>query len=303
MELGLKVSGIYFKNPIITASGTFGYGIEFLDYFDVNLLGGITLKGISLNPKRGNPTPRIAETDSGLINSIGLENIGFDEFIKTKLPIIRNKLTNTVIIANVFGSTVEDYVKISEMFDNVPCISAIELNVSCPNVKEGGIAFGQDERVLGNLVKQVRKVVKNKKLIVKLSPNVSNISEFAYISQEEGIDMVSLINTIRAMKIDIKTGKPILANIIGGLSGPAIKPIAIRMVYEVAKRVSIPIIGMGGVSRYEDVIEFLMAGASLVSIGTQNLINPLSSLKILNDFSDYIITNKIKVSDLIGKAL
>jgi len=303
MSLSVNVCGVEFKNPIITASGTFSYGIEFLEYFDVNRLGGITLKGISINPKKGNLTPRIAEVESGIINSIGLENIGYYDFVKKKLPIIKERLKNTVVIANVFGSKVEDYVDICEKFDNTDCISFIELNVSCPNVKEGGIAFGQDEKVLAGLIKSVRKVVKNKKLIVKLSPNVSDISNFAYICQEEGSDAISLINTIRAMRIDIKKGRPVLANTIGGLSGPAIKPIAIRMVYEVAKKVKIPIIGMGGVMNGLDVVEFLMAGASLVAVGTANLLNPIYSLKILDEFSDYMSENNLSASEIIGKAL
>lgn len=303
-DLKVRIKNLEFKNPLLTASGTYGYGLEFLNYYDVNLLGGITLKGLSLNPKRGNPVPRIAETPNGMLNSIGLENVGLEQFKKEKLPKIQTQLNKTAVISNVFGNTIEDYAKICEEIDQLDGIHGIEVNISCPNVKAGGIVFGQDVCAAQSVVTAVRKKVKNKVLIVKLSPNVVDISDFAYMCQEEGCDAVSLINTLKGMRIDLKTGKPILANLMGGLSGPAIKPVAIRMVYEVAKKIKIPIIGMGGVNSGLDVAEFLMAGASLVAVGTANLINPEAALKILNQFVDYLNQYKIgSIKEIIGKAL
>lgn len=303
-DLTVNIGPLKFKNPIITASGTFGYGLEFLQYFDVNRLGGITLKGLSLQAKRGNPVPRIAETDGGMLNSIGLENVGLDAFNKEKLPAIQKKLSDTVVIANVFGNTLEDYGTICEKLDKTDGVHAIEVNISCPNVKAGGIVFGQELEPARSVVSLCRKKVKNKALIIKLSPNVTDISSFAYLCQEEGADAVSLINTLKGIAIDLKTQKPLLANTIGGLSGPAIKPVALRMVYETAKRVKIPIIGMGGASSGTDVVEFLLAGASVVSIGTANLINPYASVKILDELVDYCKQNRIdSIKQLIGKAL
>ncbi len=303
-DLSVKIKNLNFKNPIITASGTYGYGLEFLEYYDVNLLGGITLKGLSVNPKKGNSVPRIAETPSGMLNAIGLENVGLTNFKNNKLPIIKEKLNNTNIIANVFGNLEEDYIKICKEVDTLDGIHAIEVNISCPNVKEGGIAFGQDVKVAKSLISKVRKTIKNKTLIVKLSPNVTDISDFAYISQEEGADAVSMINTLKGIKIDLNTLKPLLANVTGGLSGPAIKPVALRMVYETAKRIQIPVIGMGGVNNATDVVEFLAAGATVVSIGTANLINPYAGVKILEDLVEYLKNNNIKsINNIIGKAL
>ncbi|OHD07410.1 MAG: dihydroorotate dehydrogenase B catalytic subunit [Spirochaetes bacterium GWB1_36_13] len=302
-DLKVKIKDLEFQNPILTASGTYGYGLEFLQYYDVNLLGGITLKGLSLSPKKGNLVPRIAETYGGMLNSIGLENVGFDVFVKEKLPEIQKSIHN-VVIANVFGNTVEDYEEIALKIDDLEGIKAIELNISCPNVKAGGIAFGQDSCTAGNLLSRVRKKVKNKVLIAKLSPNVTDIKEFAKVCESEGMDAVSLINTLRGMRIDLKKGKPVLANKIGGLSGPAVKPVAIRMVYECAQSIRIPIIGMGGIMTGEDAAEFLMAGASLVAVGSGNLINPYTSLKVLNELTDYLSNNNIKsLKDMIGKAL
>ncbi|HCL56596.1 MAG TPA: dihydroorotate dehydrogenase [Spirochaetia bacterium] len=302
-DLKVKIKDLEFQNPILTASGTYGYGLEFLQYYDVNLLGGITLKGLSLSPKKGNSVPRIAETYDRMLNSIGLENVGFDVFVKEKLPEIQKSIHN-VVIANVFGNTVEDYEEIALKIDDLEGIKAIELNISCPNVKAGGIAFGQDSCTAGNLLSRVRKKVKNKVLIAKLSPNVTDIKEFAKVCESEGMDAVSLINTLRGMRIDLKKGKPVLANKIGGLSGPAVKPVAIRMVYECAQSIRIPIIGMGGIMTGEDAAEFLMAGASLVAVGSGNLINPYTSLKVLNELTDYLSNNNIKsLKDMIGKAL
>lgn len=303
-DLSIKIKDLTFKNPVITASGTYGYGLEFLDYYDVNQLGGITLKGLSLNPKKGNPVPRIAETASGMLNAIGLENVGLENFRSVKLPQIQKKLHNTQIIANIFGNTVEDYAKMAEETDCLSGIAALEVNISCPNVKEGGIIFGQEVGAAQSVVKAVRKVVKNKALIIKLSPNVAEISDFAHMCQEEGADAVSMINTLKGVRIDLKSMRPVLSNITGGLSGPAIKPVAVRMVYESARRISIPIIAMGGVTQGTDVAEFLMAGASLVAVGTANLVNPYAALKILNEFVDYLKRENISsASSLVGKAL
>jgi len=303
-SFNVQIKNLTLKNPIITASGTYGYGLEFLDYYDVNLLGGITLKGLSLNPKRGNPVPRIAESASGMLNAIGLENVGLKKFQEEKLPLIQQKLNNTMVISNIFGNTLEEYGEICEKIDNLEGIHAIEINISCPNVKAGGIVFGQDPALAQSVIALTRKKIKNKVMIVKLSPNVTDIAQFALVAQEEGADAVSLINTLKGMAIDKKTKKPLLYNITGGLSGPAIKPIALRMVYEVAQKVKIPIIGMGGVSSGEDVAEFLIAGASLVAIGTANLIDPQSAVKILKEFSDYCKNNEISaVKNLIKKAL
>jgi dihydroorotate dehydrogenase (NAD+) catalytic subunit len=299
VDLKVNLGNLQFKNPILTASGTFGYGIEFLDYFDVNRLGGITLKGLSLLPKRGNPIPRIAETCSGMLNAIGLENVGLEKFILEKLPKIQKDLNDTVVIANVFGNTMEDYRSICEQADNLEGIDALEVNISCPNVKAGGIVFGQDLPTARTVISKVREKVKNKFLIIKLSPNVADISDFAYAAQEEGADCVSMINTLKGMVIDHETRKPLLANLTGGLSGPAVKPVALRMVYESARRIRIPIIACG-----EDVAEFLMAGASLVSIGTANLLSPYASVKILEEFVDYCKCRQIRsINEIQGKAL
>lgn len=303
MDTTVYIGTMKLENPILTCSGTFGYGLEFLKYYDVNKLGAITLKGLSINPKKGNAVPRIAEAASGMLNSIGLENVGYDSFKNEKLPQIQQKLSKTQVILNVFGNSLEDYAEICERVDDFEGIAGIEVNISCPNVKQGGIAFGQDLKSAQSVVSLVRKKVKNKTLIIKLSPNVTDISDFAYLCQEEGADSVSLINTFKAIAIDIHKEKPLLANTIGGLSGPAIKPIALRMVYDCAKRLKIPIIAMGGVADYEDVIQFLMAGATAVAIGTANLINPYASVKILDDFVEYCSKKYDSINEIIGKAL
>ncbi len=281
----VKIKNLEFKNPVITASGTFGYGIEFLDFFDVNELGGITLKAVTPEARFGNPTPRIAETSSGMLNAIGLANQGIDYFLTKIIPSLKPLKTN--IIANIAGKTDEDYSLIADKLNGIPEIHAIEVNISCPNVKEGGIAFGQNPVSAASVLKKVRNKYHGV-MIAKLSPNVTDITEFARIAENEGADAISLVNTFKGISIDIWNMKPVLSNKTGGLSGPAIKPIALRMVAECAKVVSIPIIGMGGIMTWEDAVEFILVGASLVSIGTANLINPAASLEIKKGIEKYL---------------
>jgi dihydroorotate dehydrogenase (NAD+) catalytic subunit len=261
--LEVSICGVHFKNPVILASGTCGYGIELKEFINLNSLGGISVKGLSKNPCNGNPMPRIVETSSGLINAIGLENIGVTAFIKDVLPELRR--FNTVIIANFWGKTIDEYVEVASILDSSE-VDMLEMNVSCPNIKEGGISFGTDLRQLENVTRLVKKNIKKKPLIVKLSPNVGNIADFAKIAEDAGADCISAINTFLAMSIDIYNFKPRIANITGGLSGPAIKPIAVRMVYEIYKRIKIPLIGIGGIMNYIDAVEFLLAGSSAIQI-------------------------------------
>ncbi|GBD99768.1 dihydroorotate dehydrogenase B (NAD(+)), catalytic subunit [bacterium BMS3Abin07] len=298
MKLDVKIGKMQMKNPVMTASGTFGYGQEYAEFFDLSELGAINVKGISLNPMAGNPAPRICETPCGMINSIGLQNVGLEGFLSEKLPYLRNFRTN--IVANVLGNTIDEYIEISERLDSED-IDAIELNVSCPNVKQGGISFGVDFLQLRKLLMAVRSVVKKKTLIVKLSPNVTDIRIFARTAEDEGADAVSMINTVMAMSINVKTRKSRIASMIGGLSGPAIRPVAVRMVWEVHNAVKIPIIGMGGIMTYEDALEFILAGATSVAVGTANFIDPISSLNIINGMREYMsINNVADIHDLIG---
>ncbi len=295
----INFCGINFKNPLITASGTFGSGREFEDLIDLDRLGGITVKGVSSEPWNGNPVPRVAEVYGGMLNSIGLQNPGVENFIKEDIPFL-NKY-NTVKIVNVCGHSIEEYVDVIEKLNSTN-IDLYELNISCPNVSEGGIAFGTDEKLVFEVVSAAKKAAQ-KPLIVKLSPNVSDIVAIAKRAEEAGADALSLINTLIGMKIDIKTKKPILANKIGGLSGPCIKPIALRMVYTVSKNVKIPIIGMGGISCAEDAIEFMMAGASLFAVGSANFANPLVTIEILDGINKYLRDNKINdIKSIIGVA-
>ncbi|HDO22876.1 MAG TPA: dihydroorotate dehydrogenase, partial [Nitrospirae bacterium] len=297
MKLDVKIGKMQMKNPVMTASGTFGYGQEYAEFFDLSELGAINVKGISLNPMAGNPAPRICETPCGMINSIGLQNVGLEGFLSEKLPYLRNFRTN--IVANVLGNTIDEYIEISERLDSED-IDAIELNVSCPNVKQGGISFGVDFLQLRKLLMAVRSVVKKKTLIVKLSPNVTDIRIFARTAEDEGADAVSMINTVMAMSINVKTRKSRIASMIGGLSGPAIRPVAVRMVWEVHNAVKIPIIGMGGIMTYEDALEFILAGATSVAVGTANFIDPISSLNIINGMREYMsINNVADIHDLI----
>lgn len=295
--LKVNICGKEFANPLITASGTFGFGREYGEFYPLQLLGGIATKALTLKPREGNPTPRIAETASGILNAVGLQNPGVDKFIEKELPFL--KQTGVNIIANIAGSTQEEYMALATKLDNL--VDMIELNISCPNVKEGGMAFGILPESVKNITQLVKSHLLNTPLIVKLSPNVASISDNAIAAEEGGADCISLINTLTGMAVDILRKRPVLANITGGLSGPAIKPIALRMVYEAAKSVKIPIIGMGGIMSAEDVLEFLMVGASAVQIGTANFSNPLALPVILEDLKQYVIKNDIKnIKDICG---
>jgi len=286
------------KNPVVVSSGTFGFGEEFEGFFDLSRLGAIIPKGISLKPMAGNPPPRIFETEGGILNSIGLQNPGFREFIKNKLPYYKNLKTHLII--NFFGNTQKEYVELARRFDDVAGISGLEMNISCPNVKRGGIVFGADPQMAYRLVQAVRKATALP-LIVKLSPNVTDIALMAESVEEGGADAVSLVNTFRAMAVNIHTKKAELGNTIGGLSGPAIKPIALRMVWEVGQAVNIPIIGMGGIMNAKDAIEFILVGASAVQIGTANLINPKTGIEVIRGIKKYLTQNKIdRIQKLIG---
>jgi len=297
-DLKVKIHDLELSNPVLTASGTFGYGEEFDDFIDVNRLGGIIVKGTTASKREGNPYPRMVETPSGMLNAVGLQNKGVDNFISDIYPRIKNYKTK--IIVNVSGSTISEYVEVSEKINELQNIPAIELNISCPNVKEGGMAFGTSCQAASEVIKAVRKVYK-KTLIVKLSPNVTDISEIAVAAENSGADSISLINTLLGMAIDAEKRKPILSTITGGLSGPAIKPIAIRMVWQVAKAVKIPVIGLGGIMNSADAIEFILAGATAIQIGTSNFIDPQISIKIIDGIEKYLNHHKINsINELIG---
>ncbi len=304
MNNKLKVNflGLEFDNPIVTSSGCFGFGLEYKDYFDPNELGGITLKGLTLEGRTGNLGTRIAETPSGMLNCVGLENPGIDAFENEILPKIKKEGITTNLIANINGSIVEQYVELAKRVNEIDEIKLVELNISCPNVKDGGMAFGANPEVAGLATREVKKVLK-KPLIVKLSPNVTNIVEIAKVVEANGADAISMINTLLGMSINIKTGKPLLGNIMGGLSGPAVKPVALRMVYQVAQNVNIPIIGMGGINSAEDAIEFIMAGATMVSLGTGIFPNPLLPLEVKEGLKKYADENNLKnIQDIRGIA-
>lgn len=296
-DLEVNIAGISFKNPVLAASGTFGFGREYSEYFDLSRLGGISVKGLTPLPRKGNPPPRIAETPAGILNSVGLQNPGVHAFIENEIPFLRKY--DTKIIANAAGNTAEEYESMAEILSESD-VDAIELNLSCPNVSEGCMIFGSTREGIGKVVSRVRKVCK-KPLIVKLTPNVTDIVELACAAEEAGADAVSLINTLLGMAIDIKTKRPILGNIMGGLSGPAVKPVAVRMVYQVSKAVKIPIIGMGGISSGADAIEFLLAGASAVMIGTAGFVNPYVWVETIDEIAQYMAENGYKkVSQLTG---
>ena len=298
VNTAIQIGGITLKNPVMTASGTYGYGLEYSDFIDLSKLGGIVVKGTTLNPRQGNPYPRMAETPSGMLNAVGLQNKGVEYFSSEIYPSIKD--IDTHMIVNVSGSTVEDYMATAERIAELDKIPAIELNISCPNVKEGGMAFGVTCAGAAEVVRAVRKVYP-KTLIVKLSPNVTDITEIARAVESEGADSISMINTLLGMAIDVKSRKPILSTVTGGLSGPAVKPVALRMVWQTAKVVSIPIIGMGGISSCEDAIEFLLAGASAVQVGTYNFVDPTITTKIASGIEDYLVQNNMTdVSQLIG---
>jgi dihydroorotate dehydrogenase (NAD+) catalytic subunit len=297
--LKVNICGINLKNPVITASGTFGFGQEYNDFFDVSKLGAICTKGLTLNKKDGNQGLRAHETSSGMMNSVGLQNPGVDGFIENELPAMRK--LGTVIIANLGGGTIEEYIKGIEKLENTD-VEMIELNISCPNVKSGGMAFGIKSDVAYDVVSQVRKVC-SKPLVVKLSPNAENITDMSIKCCEAGADAISLVNTFKAMAIDIKRKRPVFNNVFAGLSGPAIKPIALRMVYEVAGHVDVPVIGMGGIMNAEDAIEFIMAGASAIQVGSGNFVKPDICMDIINGIEDFMIRENIKdLSEIKGIA-
>jgi dihydroorotate dehydrogenase (NAD+) catalytic subunit len=298
-DLGVSFAGIRLKNPVIAASGTFGYGIEFEDVVHLNKLGGFVVKGLSAEPMAGNPPPRLFETPAGMLNAIGLQNIGARAFIDEKLPKLR-KIKNIVVFANVFGYTREDYERTIEILNEGEDIAAYELNVSCPNTVAGGIQFGSDPRALDEVVNTVKRIAR-RPLIVKLSPNVTSIAQMAHVAQEAGADAVSLVNTFVAMAIDAETRKPRIANVIAGLSGPAIKPIALRMVYDASRAVHIPVIGMGGVSTAADIVEFMLAGATAVQIGTASYWDPVATEKIVGELENWCLLHHVdKVAELTG---
>lgn len=298
-RLKVKIGDLELKNPVMTASGTFGYGTEFVDFMDLGAIGGIFVKGTTLEPRQGNDYPRMAETPSGMLNSVGLQNKGVHYFVSDIYPKIKEYNTN--IIVNVSGSTIEDYVGCTEALAGLDKIPAIELNVSCPNVKEGGMAFGTSCASAAQVVKAVRKVY-DKTLIVKLSPNVTDIAEIAKAVEAEGADSVSLVNTFLGMAIDAEKRKPKLSTLTGGLSGPCIKPIALRMVWQVYQAVKIPIIGMGGISSWKDAIEFILAGSQAIQVGTYNFINPSVSVEIVDGILEYMDRHNIdSINDLVGK--
>ena len=298
MNTQTTIAGITFKNPVMTASGTFGSGMEYSEFVDLNKLGAVVTKGVANVPWPGNPTPRVAEVYGGMLNAIGLQNPGVDVFMERDIPFL--KQFDTKIIVNVCGKTVEDYVEVVEKLGEEPAVAMLEINVSCPNVKEGAIAFGQKADALAEITREVKRHAKQP-IIMKLSPNVTDITEMAKAAEAAGADALSLINTITGMKIDIHRRKFTLANKTGGLSGPAIKPVAVRMVYQAAQAVKIPIIGMGGIATGEDAIEFLLAGASAISVGAMNFVDPYTTEKVIQGIEDYMKRYHIDhLSDLIG---
>ena len=298
MNTQVTIAGVTFRNPVMTASGTFGSGMEYSEFVDLNKLGAVVTKGVANVPWPGNPTPRVAEVHGGMLNAIGLQNPGIDVFLERDIPFL--KQYDTKIIVNVCGKTVEDYVEVVERLGEEPAVSMLEINVSCPNVKEGAIAFGQKADALFHITQEIKKHAKQP-VIMKLSPNVTDITEMAKAAEAAGADALSLINTITGMKIDINRRKFAIANKTGGMSGPAIKPIAVRMVYQTAHAVKIPIIGMGGIATAEDAIEFLLAGASAVSVGAMNFVNPYTTVEIVEGIEAYMRKYHVEnVTDLIG---
>ena len=297
MNTKVSIAGVEFKNPVTTASGTFGSGMEYCEFADLNRLGAVTTKGVASVPWPGNPTPRVCEVYGGMLNAIGLQNPGIDVFCERDIPFL--KKFDTKIIVNVCGKTVEEYLEVVERLADEP-VDMLEINVSCPNVKEGAIAFGQDADCLFGITKEIKKKAKQP-VIMKLSPNVTRIADMAKAAEAGGADAISLINTITGMKIDIERRKFVLANKTGGMSGPAIKPVAVRMVYEASHAVKIPTIGMGGIASYEDAVEFLMAGATMVAVGAANFINPNTTIEIVNGLEEFMKTHGIEdINEIIG---
>ncbi|MBA7539100.1 Dihydroorotate dehydrogenase B (NAD(+)), catalytic subunit [subsurface metagenome] len=300
-NLEVEIAGIKLKNPVMTASGTFGYGEEFSPFIDLDRLGAIILKGITLKPKKGNPPPRVIETPSGMLNAIGLQNVGVEVLIKEKLPYLLK--FNTPVIINISGDTVEEYVELARRLGEVSKemgIAGLEVNISCPNVKKGGMAWGTDAKATYKIINNIRKTT-SLPLIVKLTPNVTDIKTIAQAAEEAGADALSLINTLVGMAVDIDSHRPKLSNISGGLSGPAVKPVALWMVWQVSQTVNIPVIGIGGIIKVEDALEFIIAGARAIEIGTANFVNPKVTIEIIEGIEKYLIENNIKdINELVG---
>jgi len=297
-QMAVQLGKLTLKNPVMTASGTFGYGEEYAPYIDLNRLGAIVVKGLSLQPRPGNPPPRIMETAGGMLNAIGLQNIGVDAFIGEKLPYLRQY--DVVVIANIYGESYDEYQKVTKKLSAIKGVHALEVNVSCPNVKKGGLSFGADPKIAAMVTRKVKEET-DLPVIIKLTPNVTDITAIAVAVEKAGADAVSLINTLTGMSVDLKNRRPHLKNITGGLSGPAIKPVALRMVWQVVKRVSIPVIGIGGIMTAGDALEFLMLGAKAVQVGTANFINPHATIDILEGMQNYLKNNNIKdINKMIG---
>ena len=298
VNLGVNIGGLNLKNPVLTASGTFGYGEEFADFIDLNRLGGFVIKGTTINHREGNPYPRMAETPSGMLNAVGLQNKGVDYFIEDIYPRIKD--VDSHVIVNVSGATIDDYVAVCEKLAPLDKINAIEVNISCPNVKQGGMAFGTTCEGAAQVTKAVRKAFP-KTVIIKLSPNVTDITEIARAVEAEGADSVSLINTLLGMAIDVERQRPYLSTITGGLSGPAVRPVAVRMVWQVAKTVNIPVIGLGGIMNGRDAIEFMLAGASAIQVGTANFVDPSVTMKIIDYMEEYCLRHGVKdINEIVG---
>lgn len=297
-DMSVELAGIPLRNPVMTASGTFGYGAEFADYLELESIGAMITKGLSLKPKAGNPTPRIVETPGGMLNAIGLQNVGVDAFIAQKLPYLAQ--VATPVIANIYGNTLEEYGEVAARLDAVAGVAGLEVNISCPNVKQGGIVFGTDPHAAQEVVRLVKRHT-SKPVIVKLSPNVTDVVLMAKACADAGADALSLINTLTGMAIDLERRRPVLANVTGGLSGPAIKPVALRMVWQVAKSVRLPIIGIGGIMNGRDALEFLLAGASAVQVGTASFLDPSAAQRIAREMEQYLVEKGIaSVASLIG---
>ena len=297
-DLRVKIAGVTLKNPVMTSSGTFGYAQEFRQLIDLDRLGAIIVKGLSLKPTKGNPPPRIVETPCGMLNAIGLENVGINAFIQDKLPFLKSLSTPTFV--NIYGKTIEEYAELASRLDGMDGIAGIEVNISCPNVKAGGVAFGVDPKTAHELVRAVREQTRQV-VMVKLSPNVTDIAEIAKHVQDAGADALSLINTITGMAVDIETRRPKLANITGGLSGPAIKPVALRMVWQVVQAVKIPVVGIGGIMTAQDALEFLIAGAAAIQVGTANFVDPTATMEIIDGIQQFLADKHIsRIEDIIG---
>ncbi|MDA8412690.1 MAG: dihydroorotate dehydrogenase [Desulfobacteraceae bacterium] len=297
-DMTVNLAGIELRNPVMTASGTFGYGAEFADYVNLERIGAFVTKGLSLKPRAGNPTPRIVETPGGMLNAIGLQNVGIDAFIAKKVPFLRT--VNTPAIANFFGNTVDEYAEMARRLDGIPEVAGLEVNISCPNVKQGGIVFGTDPDCAASVVAACRRAT-IKPLIVKLSPNVTDVVSMARACEDAGADCLSLINTLTGMAIDLNRRRPVLANITGGFSGPAIKPVALRMVWQVARAVKVPIIGIGGIMNATDALEFILAGATAIQVGTASFINPGAAQQIAEGMESWLAANGVAdIKSLIG---